>query len=572
MIVVQLLGGLGNQMFQYACGRALALRTGKKLYLDLRHYAVDTQRSYELDKLNIQAGLIHSFDELKEIGFRLGIQGISVWKERHFNFDPAVLSLREPVILAEGYWQSEQYFQEFSDTIRQELTPSCQTLSSETLSLGMKMSQQPSVAIHVRRGDYLGKAAYHAVLGMEYYQRAIHYIGQKNSDVRFYIFSDDTEWCKEQFASLPNCVIVEHTRGKGSQEDLWLMSRCRHNIIANSTYSWWGGWLNESLNKIVIAPEQWFNDLTSNISDLIPKQWITLPVGYERKNPKVSICIPAYRQPALLKRCLASIDRQSFKDYEIIITDDSRDDCLKPVVDEFSSMLTIKYIKNEQQLGSPANWNFAMEHASGEYIKILHHDDWFYDEQSLGAFVEMLDQNPQAGVAFCSSRHYEQDVYISSHILPTEEIQLLYRDPKRLFLANIIGAPSAVIFRKCDLLFDDQLKWLVDLDFYIQLLSLNPNFVYTQQPLICIDAINETKMTTICENNKTINLFEYFYLFDKLQINHFSKVYIDFFIRLFLRYDVQSLEEIRQSGYQGHINEKFAKILFIKEIVTDLRS
>lgn len=567
MIVVQLLGGLGNQMFQYACGRALALRTGKKLYLDLRHYAVDSQRFYELDKLNIQAtGIIRSMDEMQQIGLSLGIERLSIWKERHFNFDPAVIALHDNVILAEGYWQSEKYFQDFSENICDELSPSLEQLSSESLRMGIRMRKYPAVAVHVRRGDYIQKSTSHGILSMDYYRRAISYIGQRVADARFYIFSDDADWCKQQFATLPNSQVVDHTCGKGSQEDLWLMSQCNHNIIANSTYSWWGAWLNTNPNKIVVTPERWFAGLVNDTPDLRLESWITLSAGDEKPfTPKVSICIPAFQQPNLLRRCLQSVQVQSFKNYEVIVTDDSADDCLKSVIEEFTTRIPITYIKNTKNMGSPANWNHGMQNASGEYIKILHHDDWFLDENSLADFVEMLEKNPEVNLAFCSSRHYKSGVHISSHAPTLEQLNFLFADEKNLLIGNLIGAPSAVIFRRCGLLFDNNLKWVVDIDFYIRLLSLNKNFTYTKKELICIDSLNETKVTLLCENNKKLELFEYFYLFDKINVAHFSEPFVNFFVGMFLKYDVRSLQEIRECGYEGVIDSRFEQILQIKE-------
>ncbi|SMD10837.1 alpha-1,2-fucosyltransferase [Sporomusa malonica] len=269
MIVVQLMGGMGNQMFQYACGRALALRTNKQLYLDVGHYYANNKRRYELEKLNIQATPIPLLDELKD--------RLQVINERQFNFDPNIIALRDNVILSGGYWQSEKYFLDFASVIREELTPKRHNLSAESLNVAMDMKNYTSIAIHVRRGDYeLLKG--HGVLPMDYYEQASSYLAAKGPSARFYLFSDDIEWCKREFTAFPNAHLVEHTREKGSHEDLWLMSQCQHNVIANSTYSWWGAWLNDNPQKIIIAPERWFAGLHLNTQDLIPNDWIKLPI------------------------------------------------------------------------------------------------------------------------------------------------------------------------------------------------------------------------------------------------------------------------------------------------------
>lgn len=323
-------------------------------------------------------------------------------------------------------------------------------------------------------------------------------------------------------------------------------------------------WLHEA--GFMLTSIKYQNYQTHSIeNDLVHKDFMICVAVKKQCHPKVSICIPAFQQPELVRRCLESIRIQSYKDYEVIVTDDSKDDCLEGVIREFSGILNLKYIKNAKNLGSPANWNHGMEQASGEYIKILHHDDWFSDERSLESFVEVLEANPQADFAFCSSRHYDRGVHVSTHAPSMEQLYSLGKDPKMLFLGNVIGAPSAVLFRRWGLLFDNQLKWVVDLDFYVRLLGLNKNFVYIPQELICIDLMNDTKITATCENNRVLELFENFYFFEKLQIHDFSESIMNLFVRLFLKYDVTSLQEIRECGYEGAFDQRFEQILRCKE-------
>ena len=327
-------------------------------------------------------------------------------------------------------------------------------------------------------------------------------------------------------------------------------------------------WLDEA--GFMIESIKYQNYQTHLIeNDLAHKDFIICTARKKQCHPKVSICIPAFQQPELLRRCLESVRMQSYQDYEVIVTDDSGNDCLQSVIAEFAAILNLKYIKNVQNMGSPANWNHAMQQASGEYIKILHHDDWFFAENSLAGFVEMLECNPKADLVFCPSRHYEKGVHVSTYVPGLTQLNWLAGDPKVLFRGNVIGAPSAVLFRRWGLLFDEKLKWVVDLDFYIRLLSLNKNFVYTPQELICIDLINDTKVTAICENNREIELFENFYFFEKLGIQHFSKELVDFFVRLFLKYDVTSLQEIRECGYEGDLDATFEKILQITQKIKE---
>ncbi|WP_371364157.1 O-antigen biosynthesis glycosyltransferase WbnK [Sporomusa rhizae] len=276
MIVVQLLGGLGNQMFQYACGRALALRTGKQLFLDVGCYSVYSGRRYELDVLNIQANIIN-LEEDKEIGQRLGIPGIPVYSERHYNFDHNVFVLRDSVFLQGGFWQTEKYFQDFASVIREELSPKLPSLSAESLNIARDIKKQLSIAIHVRRTDY---AIYDKLgfLPMGYYENVRRYLETVFPAARYYVFSDDVAWCKREFTVFPNAYVVERKGEVGCHEDLWLMSQCQHNVIANSTYSWWGAWLNDNSQKLVIAPDRWFAGEHLDTQDLLPDKWIKIPV------------------------------------------------------------------------------------------------------------------------------------------------------------------------------------------------------------------------------------------------------------------------------------------------------
>jgi hypothetical protein len=280
MIVMQLQGGLGNQMFQYACGRAVALRTGKKLILDLSHYLNKSQqRQYYLHYMNIQARTVQSMDELKMLANAMGIMKIGIFKEAQFHFDPRVLALKDDVILADGYWQSEKYFYDVAENIRTDFTPRLGSISEEGLHMGGEMQNAMSVAVHVRHGDYITNPTFakvHGVLSMDYYIKAISVIRSIYQDVHCYIFSDDIKWCRNAFKYVSNMSIIEHTSVTNDHEDLWLMSQCKHNIIANSSYSWWGAWLNNHPEKIIVAPQYWFADAPHNTMDLLPSKWIRL--------------------------------------------------------------------------------------------------------------------------------------------------------------------------------------------------------------------------------------------------------------------------------------------------------
>ncbi len=207
--------------------------------------------------------------------------------------------------------------------------------------------------------------------------------------------------------------------------------------------------------------------------------------------PKVSICIPTYDNAEQVKRLLDSVSAQTFQDFEVIITDDSEDDAVEDVVTAWKKgRKDVTYVHNETPLGHIFNWNKALEMAKGEYIKIMFSDDWFTDEQSLARFVYMLDKNPDAILAFSGSKQVELDHGMNSFDRYASDsfIRKMRADCRHLFVANEIGAPSAVIYRRQEpnVLFDEQSNKGSDMFVYFDLLLKNPQFAYTKKPLTSI--------------------------------------------------------------------------------------
>jgi glycosyltransferase involved in cell wall biosynthesis len=269
------------------------------------------------------------------------------------------------------------------------------------------------------------------------------------------------------------------------------------------------------------------------------------------KAPKVSICIPTYKQVDYLRKTLESIQTQSFKDYEVVITDDSPDDSVKNTVETFDFQGKLKYFKNSPSLGSPQNFNEAIKNSVGDYIKMMMHDDWFNEEQSLEKFVKLLDQNPDADFGFSASLVWTVEPE-KRWINKASKYQLerLRKDPKSLFFVNFVGAPSVTIYRRTvDVKYDSQLKWIPDLDFSISILRQNNEFAFCEEPLVCVSDGVEHQVTRICENNKEVELFEYLHLFKKIQDSDLSlKEYELFFKDLFTRYNVKSYNELQDLG------------------------
>ncbi len=272
---------------------------------------------------------------------------------------------------------------------------------------------------------------------------------------------------------------------------------------------------------------------------------------------KVSICIPAYNNGPGVKRLLESIKNQTYKDYEVILTDDSTTDDVKKAVDE--SGVVVNYTKNETRDGSTANWNKAIDKAIGDYIKIMHHDDWFTETDSLAKMVRLLDENPEAVLAFSGTMQVGPKSNYTRHI-SKEDAKLIADDWKNLFLGNTIGAPSAVIHRRTDKRYDEKLKWLVDMDFYMGLLKDGTQIAYSEEPLVSIGESDE-QITQECIENKALNVFEYGYVYRKFNLKIWGK-YRNFYKNILIKYDAP-ITAIKDSGISSceYRKSKAKKIL-----------
>ncbi len=291
MVICQLLGGLGNQLFQYAAGRALSIRLGTSLKLDTSYYKSDPARRYELGHLNIEAAsLTPLYDKLfpllpRRFALAKVLHKISpllstplpnpmvLLQDPETGFDKRFLSVRGNVVL-KGFWLSERYFVLIADTLRRELIFR-QPPDTQNQAVLREIDATDAVALHVRRGDYVANAKFNA-FDITYYQRAIQAISQQISHPHFFIFSDDPGWTQANIRTKFPCTYVSHNTGRRNFEDLRLMSRCKHFIIANSTFSWWGAWLSAHTGKQVIAPRQWLTSNTESTRDLVPNSWFRL--------------------------------------------------------------------------------------------------------------------------------------------------------------------------------------------------------------------------------------------------------------------------------------------------------
>lgn len=262
---------------------------------------------------------------------------------------------------------------------------------------------------------------------------------------------------------------------------------------------------------------------------------------------KVSICIPSFNQIEFLKKCIQSVLIQDYLDYEIIISDDSTNDDAKLYIESLNNIKNIFFFRNTPPLGSPENWNACISKAKGEYIKILHHDDFFTSKTSLSDYVKLLDNNPDTIIAFSAAKvwHINRKVIFNSSC-SNNDLYKIKNDFYYLFFKNLINAPSTIIYRNnLNIVFDNRFKWLVDVDFYISLLENNNNVAYLNSELVCISVGAIGQVTQEVQYDKVIQIKEHVLLFSKI-LNKVSsnKNYLMFFDELFIRYDVNSISQL----------------------------
>jgi len=292
MVITNLIGGLGNQMFQYAAGRALSLELGVPLKLDVSGFAsYGLHQGFELQKIfNCTADIASEKDVRGVLGGQFSSlirrivsrPSMSVFRrkefvvEPHFHYWRGIKNVSSSCYLA-GYWQSEKYFSEAAAQIRRDFSFRL-PLECKNAELEKKINQANTVSLHLRRGDYVHKpnaAATYELCSLDYYKASIKHVAERIQQPQFLVFSDDIAWAKNNLKIDFQHQYVEHNNGVNSYNDMRLMSLCKHHIIANSSFSWWGAWLNPYSEKIVIAPKKWFA-YDADTADLTPNEWLLI--------------------------------------------------------------------------------------------------------------------------------------------------------------------------------------------------------------------------------------------------------------------------------------------------------
>ena len=272
MIFTKLMGGLGNQMFQYACAKAIAQKNETECFVDKsfledKNSGVTVFRDFEL----------YLFPNIEAKIYSGGNVGVIPVTESFYHCDErlrdATLTDDQNLYLT-GYWQTYKYFESIESELKHEF--SFPNITEEkTESLRQKILSENSVMINVRRGDYLTDSLFEDIT-LDYYDKCVSVIESKVDNPTFYVFSDDIEWCEKNFTDEKYHIVDKTHAGPKYIDYLNLMSSCKHQIIPNSTFAWWAAWLNQNESKIVLYPCKWFTDTNKDTKDLCPTDWIKI--------------------------------------------------------------------------------------------------------------------------------------------------------------------------------------------------------------------------------------------------------------------------------------------------------
>lgn len=298
MIIVRLEGGLGNSMFQYALGRSISIKNRTDLKFDIESYKTNplADCSFWLESftIDISTHLATSAEitRFKKFETRLGKKWVlRNWlyadktkyvKEKYYHFDPQILKLQGGDLYLHGWWQSEKYFSDIRHILLRDFTLRS-PLSDQNEQVAEKIRSTNSIGIHIRRQDYVANPKtrnFHGELSKEYYDEALAFVTAKVENPMLFVFSDDIPWAREHMRFPHDTIYVGWNTGGTGAEDLFLLSLCKHAITGNSSFSWWGAWLNQNPKKIVVAPEKWIASSKQNTKDVVPKTWTTIPVNY----------------------------------------------------------------------------------------------------------------------------------------------------------------------------------------------------------------------------------------------------------------------------------------------------
>ncbi|MBR2179243.1 MAG: alpha-1,2-fucosyltransferase [Selenomonadaceae bacterium] len=398
MIIVHIMGGVGNQLFEYASARSLAHKLNTELKMDKRVSEDNKFRPYRLGEFNIKdiAATEEDFKHIEEVS-KIRNADYGKWGD-----GIELLDYPDDVYLR-GYWQDERFFANIADILREELTLkvplSNRGKDNVAFSWEQKiLSTECSVSIHIRHGDYIhdpNANKGYGLIPLEYYYECIEILKKQYENLKAFVFSDDLKWVQN---NLKLDIPVEFVSGcEKDVEELYLMSLCKHNIIANSTFSWWGAWLNKNPDKKVFTPkwvngapslgaENYANLCSSDNTDknivLDSQNWIRIPVDFQKKliiesKPIFSIIVFVENNSTTIDECLKSMLSQDYKFYGIIIIDNASNDNSSEICRQIANTnKNISYIKLYEQTSKCAALNMAIKVSQGEYLLFFNGNDY----------------------------------------------------------------------------------------------------------------------------------------------------------------------------------------------------
>ena len=265
--------------------------------------------------------------------------------------------------------------------------------------------------------------------------------------------------------------------------------------------------------------------------------------------PLISICIPAYKQPEFVVRAIQSVQKQSYKHVEIIISDDSPNEDIKIAIQSYISELNIKYYHNNPALKSPKNWNNAINKASGDYYMLLHQDDWLNSPDCLATYIAAFKQHSNAQFVFCKNTAIQPDGTKLTLQYLTSLLKDMHKRPNHILRANVIGPPSNTMLKKgVGVAYDEDYIWLVDVDYYVALLKKGYEYVYLDQHLVSI-GLHEEQTTVFCRNNEDVIVKENIWFAKKIGNQAFDDILIyDYYWRLLRNYKIRSIHDLVNTG------------------------
>ncbi|MBE7706910.1 MAG: alpha-1,2-fucosyltransferase [Cyanobacteria bacterium SIG30] len=280
MIIMKYNGGLGNQIFQYLAGKTLAEKLNCELFFDMSFFKGRKTRKYEMNIFGIEENPCKDIRPLlywklrKILKMPKKFLGLNIYNEESFSYEEKFEKIENNTFV-EGFFQSPKYFNEnVVNKINFEAK-----ISEKTREIEEKIKEENSISMHIRLGDYVQKSHYSKIynhLDENYYKKAIEIIKEKVKNPVFYVFSDDIRGASKILSNIQNVIYINHNIENDSWQDMYLMSKCKHNIIANSSFSYFGAYLNKNPEKTVIAPKKWFQDPNKTTDDVYPDNWIKI--------------------------------------------------------------------------------------------------------------------------------------------------------------------------------------------------------------------------------------------------------------------------------------------------------